>query len=228
MTFCFGKLGDSHVYVHGTFVLVAFVLATTGYGFHLVVYVGSLLIHELGHIFAASCMGASVSQVEIWPFGAVAKLEHVWQLEPAAEALVTLSGPLNSGILASICFFVNYSVLAQPGQYPMLMLLMKTNMGLFAINLLPCFPLDGGRFIRSQLAMKLGYVNASRKVFLAGMWVGTAGLVVGLAGMFAGRTGLLALVGGTLIIWGSLEEREFTDMKRIMDLLKRRERLKKR
>jgi len=95
-------LGNTRVCFHITFLLAAVILVFAGYGLHFLVYVGSLAFHELGHIFAAALMGAEVTQVEVWPFGATAKLERSWQLTPHADGMVAFAGPFNSGLLASV------------------------------------------------------------------------------------------------------------------------------
>jgi stage IV sporulation protein FB len=226
-------LGVTRLYFHITFLLAALILVLSGFGLHLLVFAGSLAFHELGHILWASFMGAEITRVEIWPFGASAKLERSWQLTPSADGMVALAGPFNSGILASVAsafqrgLMQSGSVVTE-GTYPLLDLLVKVNLGLFLMNLVPCLPLDGGRLVRSRLALKVGYVEASRKMAGWGLAAGTVMTVAGFLGLAAGFDWYSLAVFGPVIIWGAADERESAASQNIMEILNRSERLRQR
>ena len=227
------KLGNTQVCIHVTFLLTAFVLAVSGYALHLVVFLGSLLFHEMGHIMAASWMGAEVLKVEVWPFGAMAKLERTWQLSPPAETLVAIMGPLNSGILLALTTSLEQWVQRTRGidlvaHYPLLGFLQSVNLYLFAVNLIPCLPLDGGRFLRSRLAFRTGYVQASAKMARFGLWCGAVLTVLGVMLLAAGRPYAPVLIIGAVIWWGAKEEREDAVTRNVLDLLTKNDRLKQR
>ncbi|HHY76773.1 MAG TPA: hypothetical protein GX500_08440 [Firmicutes bacterium] len=227
------SLGNTRVYLHITFVLAALVLTLAGYGLQLLVLAGSLTFHELGHIFAAALMGAEITRIEVWPFGASAKLERSWQLTPYADAVVALAGPLNSGLLASVASafqrgLIQSGSLVTPSTYPLLDLLIKVNLGIFLVNLIPCLPLDGGRILRSRLALRMGYVEATRKMATWGLAVGSLMTVLGLAGLAGGSDWHVLAVAGPVVIWGAAEERESAAHGNIMEILNRGERLRQR
>lgn len=235
------------MFVHASFIAVALVLAVSGYFLHLVIFLGSLLFHEFGHVAAASWMDAEISRVEVWPFGAMAKLERTWQLSPPAETFVAFMGPFNSGLLLVLVSSIERGFLETRGMalgdsYPMLHLLARVNLGLLLINLIPCLPLDGGRVLRSQLALKVGYVEATKKVAALGTYIGAALGVVGLAGLFAGH-GLCGpgspvwcnmfanvwqycLLLGFLVIWGAREEQNSAVSTNFVDMFTRTDRLR--
>ncbi|HHW18252.1 MAG TPA: hypothetical protein GXX30_05070 [Firmicutes bacterium] len=231
MAFPVARVGDTRIYMHITFLASALVLVASGYGLYLLVFASSLLIHEIGHLVAASLLGADVSKVEVWPFGAVGKLERAWQLEPQSEAIIAISGPVHSGILTAIASFIE-TVLAQkiPGgnvgaEFPLLHFLIRVNLGLAVANLMPCLPLDGGRFLRSQLALRLGYIEASRKVVCWGFWFGGACTGAGVLSLAWGLPWHWALLLGPLVIWGAIEEKDAAELQNVLTLLLRNERL---
>lgn len=227
------RLGNTELCFHITFLLAALILALSGFGFHLLVFAGSLAFHELGHILAASLMGAEITRVEIWPFGASAKLERSWQLTPHADGLVALAGPFNSGLLASAASALQRGImesnsLVTQANYPLLDLLVKVNLGFFLLNMVPCLPLDGGRLLRSRLALRVGYVEASRKITVWGLAAGSLMTVLGLLGLASGFNWYFLAVAGPVIMWGAADERENAAKENIMEILNRGERLRQR
>ncbi len=175
-------------------------------------------------------MGAEVDKVVVWPIGAMATLERSWQLTPAAEGFVAVMGPVHSGVLLAIAGVVQQILLKNgvtnpAGEYPLIDLLIRTNLYLCCVNLIPCLPLDGGRLLRSRMAVKLGYAEASDRLIKFGLWCGALLSLVGLLTLVAGRTVFLALVTGPVIFWGAVEERHDATAKKIMGLLTRAERL---
>lgn len=227
------RLGNTRVCFHITFLLAALILVFAGFGLHFLVFAGSLAFHELGHILAASFMGADITRVEIWPFGASARLERSWQLTPYADGVVAFAGPFNSGLLASVASalqrgLIQSGSLVTPSTYPLLDLLVKVNLGFFLINMIPCLPLDGGRLVRSRLALRVGYVEASRKMTVWGLVAGSLMTVLGLAGLAAGYGWYVLAVAGPVIIWGAADERESAAQENIMEILNRSERLRER
>jgi stage IV sporulation protein FB len=223
------KFGQTEVYLHVTFIIAALVLGLSGFALHLAVFAGSLIFHELGHIAAASLLGAEVTRVEVWPFGAVGKLERTWQLAPAADTMVALAGPFNSGILCSLASALQRAIPQIPAyaglQFPLLDLLVRLNLGLFLMNLIPCLPLDGGRVLRSQLALRSGYVQASKSVAGWGLAVGTLITHVAAAGTVAGRAWYPFLVVGPLVVWGAVDEKNSAGTQNILEILMRSDRL---
>ncbi len=232
-----GRLGATQVRVHVTFMAVAVVMAASGYFWHLIVLVGSLLFHEFGHIAAASWMGAEISEIQVWPFGATARLERSWQLTPPAESLVAFMGPFNSGILLGLASaiergFVETRGISLTAEFPLLNLLIRTNLGLMLVNLIPCLPLDGGRILRSQVSLKVGYVESTKKVATFGICCGTGMILLGLAGILLARQWQvlwqLALIVGPLVIWGAMEEKSGASSSNFMEVITRTDRLRQR
>ncbi len=233
MRLAVAKIGNTKVLLHITFLLAGITLIGTGYALYFVVLVGSLLVHETGHLIAASFLDLEVREVEVWAFGAVARLDGVGQIEPWPEAIVAISGPLQSALLAGLGFLALLGFSAGTpemqilGRFPLLEFLVRMNLGLFTMNLLPCPPLDGGRFLRAQLSLKIGYRKASDKVSKIGIYVGAGITGLGFLGIFGGRQWYSLLILGPLLIWGAREEREKAAFTNVMMLLSRSQRLAK-
>lgn len=121
-----------------------------GYGRELFFLLVSLLLHELCHIAVLIFFRIRIKELEILPFGSVAKLEGLLEFEPRFEALVALAGPAASICIAILVFrFYGDPYLA------------AVNLTLGLVNLLPILPLDGGRILRAFLSQQLGFGRAT-------------------------------------------------------------------
>ncbi|MDN5363310.1 MAG: stage sporulation protein [Eubacteriales bacterium] len=142
-----------------------------------------VFLHELAHVLTAVSYGLRVREVELFLFGGVAVLEDDLALEPAAELPIALAGPLASFFLAGLGLAMKKW---EWGQEPLVSFFIEANLVLGAFNLLPFYPLDGGRILRSLLTERFGLQRGMEKAFFWG-WVGGWGLV------FAGLFSLLVL-----------------------------------
>ncbi|GIW33647.1 MAG: hypothetical protein KatS3mg072_0980 [Meiothermus sp.] len=143
----------------------------------------SVLIHELGHALTARAYGVQTREITLWLLGGVAQLEQIPRAR-GAEAVIAIAGPivsvLLSGLFGLLRGFVPSS--AAEGQF-LLGYLGIINLSLALFNLLPALPLDGGRILRSLLALYQPYLVATRtavatsKVLAFGL--GLLGLLVG-------------------------------------------------
>ncbi|HHW13228.1 MAG TPA: hypothetical protein GXX33_09550 [Firmicutes bacterium] len=117
----------------------------------------SVLLHETAHLVTAFSFGYRTLCVELFPFGGVARMEASLFNDPVAEAITAVAGPVQSILLAFFCrtFAPILHLPALTGD------LARINLGLGLFNLLPLFPLDGGRILRSVLVRKLGYKKAT-------------------------------------------------------------------
>ena len=136
-----------------------------------------VLLHELGHVFAATSFGLHVKEVELLPFGGVARIDDLLEADPLVEACVALAGPLTSFFLAGLTYY-----LIQLETFPLdwLQLSLRANIGIGLFNLLPGLPLDGGRIYRAYLVKDHGYREATGKAATMGkalaVFLGLGGL----------------------------------------------------
>lgn len=149
---------------------------------------GCVILHELGHALTARRFGIATLDITMYPIGGIARLERMPR-EPRQEFWIAVAGPaVNLGIAAVLCVLnlatgrsLGIDTLIPP-HTTVLGMLMWVNLLLAGFNLLPAFPMDGGRVLRAWLASKMPYTRATR----IAAWTGQ-----GMAAIF----GLLAVIG---------------------------------
>jgi Zn-dependent protease/predicted transcriptional regulator len=160
-----------------------------------VLFFGSVLIHELAHALVSQARGIRVQDITLFLFGGATRA-RVESRGPGDEFLIAVVGPLTSGLLAALFGIVagfGRDVLSSP-LVGTLGYLAWTNLLLAGFNLLPGFPLDGGRLLRSAIWKATGSLRrATRVASLAGQAVGWLLVAAGVAYLLAGN-----LAGG---IW---------------------------
>jgi Zn-dependent protease/CBS domain-containing protein len=128
----------------------------------------TVFLHELGHSLVAKKFGIRTLDIELTPMGAMSHLEHVPE-NPKHELLISLAGPLVSLCIALLLFvglkvgdhLFDFDEVFDPRQQPVAAV-MWLNLLLGLYNLLPIFPMDGGRGLRAVLAMRRSYPEATR------------------------------------------------------------------
>jgi Zn-dependent protease/CBS domain-containing protein len=153
-----------------------------------VLFFGSVLVHELAHALVAQARGIRVQDITLFLFGGATRAK-VDSRGPGDEFLIALVGPLTSGLLAALFGIVagfGGDVLSRPlaGTFGYLA---WTNLLLAAFNLVPGFPLDGGRLLRSAIWKATGSLaRATRVASVAGQGVGWLLVAAGVAWLLAG------------------------------------------
>ncbi|MFP3898603.1 MAG: site-2 protease family protein [Dehalococcoidia bacterium] len=172
---------------------------------------GSVLLHELAHCLVARARGMSVHSITLFLLGGVSNLEDEPE-KPRIELAVSIVGPLTSLALAGICWGLLQLAGDQQGPVAgMLAYLALINAILAAFNLLPGFPLDGGRVLRSILWEKTGsLVKATNIAATVGRFMGWGIIAFGLFQVFAGNLGglWLAFIGWFLSSSADASRRE--------------------
>jgi Zn-dependent protease len=146
-----------------------------------------VLLHEFGHVFAARRYGVQTPDITLLPIGGVARLERIPE-KPSEELVVALAGPAVNVVIAALLFLVlgglpsmdDGTQVQNPG-VGLLGRLAWVNITLVVFNLIPAFPMDGGRVLRALLAYRLGYTRGTRIAAGVGQAVAFA---LGLAGLF--------------------------------------------
>ena len=126
-----------------------------------------VVLHEFGHAFAAKAFGINTPDITLLPIGGVARLERMPE-EPVQELVIAVAGPLVNVVIAlgllvagGAQAFVNPSTSTMEGG-GLITQLMTINILLVLFNLLPAFPMDGGRVLRALLATRLSYARATQ------------------------------------------------------------------
>lgn len=131
-----------------------------------------VVLHELGHSIVAQKLGIQVHQITLYPVGGVAQLSR--QPDPKREIWITIAGPLVNLLiaLALIPFFLTQEFART---------LLLANLILFFFNLLPAFPMDGGRLLRAILGLKLSSTKSTKLAARIGQGMAILLGLVGLA-----------------------------------------------
>jgi Zn-dependent protease len=116
----------------------------------------SVVLHELGHALAARRYGIGTAHITLYPFGGVAAIESMPE-DPDQEIVIALAGPAVNFVLAAAAGWLYLGT-----DHPLAMAYVVTNLGMGVFNLLPAFPMDGGRVLRAVLAKNMGFLPASR------------------------------------------------------------------
>jgi Zn-dependent protease/predicted transcriptional regulator len=175
-----GTFAGIDVFVHATFLLL---IGWVGYSYWLehgtlakvaegVLFILALflcvVLHEYGHALTARKYGIKTRDITLYPIGGVARLERMPD-KPIEELWVALMGPAVNVVIAVILFAILYlsgnpapitNLTITSGSF--LARLMTVNISLVLFNLIPAFPMDGGRVLRALLAMRMEYVRATQ------------------------------------------------------------------
>jgi len=203
-----GEFAGIGVYVHATFLLLIGWVALLhwrqsedvagmleGVLFVLAIF-GCVVLHEFGHALTAKRYGIRTRDITLLPIGGLARLERMPD-DPKQELVVAIAGPAVNVVIAAVMYAVvlvlgnvnlpeRFSRL-EPfylGTGSFLFNLMVVNIWLVIFNLIPAFPMDGGRVLRGLLATRMDYVRATNIAATVGQFVAFVFGFVGLTGLF--------------------------------------------
>jgi len=164
-----------------------------------------VLLHELGHALAARRYGIVTRDIILLPIGGVARLMRMPE-RPQQEIVVAIAGPAVNVAIAVLLALILVG-LGHPLVLPtlgggLLEALLLVNLWMVLFNLVPAFPMDGGRVLRALLALQLPYARATR--IAAGIGQGIA-LLFGLFGLWQNQPGLMFI--GLFVFLAAAEER---------------------
>jgi Zn-dependent protease/CBS domain-containing protein len=215
-----GQIAGIDLYMHATFVMLLgwvavghlvqghrLVDALAGVALILSVFT-VVVLHELGHALVAKRFGIRTRDIMLLPIGGVARMDRMPD-DPKQELLVAIAGPAVNVALAMILFGVVAAMSIPFGIYglhliggPFLTKLMWINIGLAVFNMIPAFPMDGGRLLRALLAMRMAHVQATDLAAKIGRGLA---LALGFAGLFFNP--MLVLIALFIWIGGQQEAR---------------------
>lgn len=227
-SFKLGRFAGIDVYIHITFLLLLAFFGLSGYWSggtlasaalgvaYILALFGSVLLHEYGHALAARRYHIPTRDITLYPIGGVARLERMPD-QPLQELWVALAGPAVNVVIAAVLFvglwltggLTPLTELALV-EGPFLERLMYANLSLVVFNLIPAFPMDGGRVLRALLAMRMEYTRATQIAATLGQG---AALVFGLIGLF----GNPMLIFVAFFVWMAAgQEASLVQMKRAL------------
>lgn len=174
-----GSIAGTSVRIHLTFVLFLLWIGVSQYrlegaaaAWDTLAFISLLffcvVLHEFGHILMARRFGIKTSDVTLFPIGGIANMERIPE-KPSQELLVAIAGPavnlvIAAGLLVTLGSTITADDLAQLdiAGSSLVMRLAAANLILMGFNLIPAFPMDGGRVLRALLAMRMSYTDATR------------------------------------------------------------------
>jgi Zn-dependent protease len=159
---------------------------------------GCVLLHELGHALTARRFGIGTRDITLYPIGGVARLEGMGE-KPAEELLIAVAGPAVNVVIAlllapvgllglfhmagdGLTFSLDMGVASLVVRF--LTLVWMSNIMLVLFNLLPCFPMDGGRVLRALLTLGLGRLRATEVAVGVGL---VLAVLIGIVGPLMGN-----------------------------------------
>jgi stage IV sporulation protein FB len=172
-----GTIAGTAVRVHITFLLfLVWIFAAnyasggpdaawSGLAFMILLF-ACVLAHEFGHIFTARAFGVSTPDVTLLPIGGVARLERIPE-EPREEFLIAIAGPAVNVVIGFALVVLAGAHLGMgalsvdSAQISMIDRLASVNLFLAVFNMIPAFPMDGGRVLRALLAIRMGHTQAT-------------------------------------------------------------------
>ena len=152
-----------------------------------------VLLHEFGHVFAARRYGVQTPEITLLPIGGVAHLERIPE-QPSQELVIALAGPAVNVAIALLLFLALGALVPSEGMevqnanVNLLARLLWANIFITVFNLIPAFPMDGGRVLRAVLAHRLGYARGTQIAATVGQ-------------VLAFGFGLLGLFGNPLLLF---------------------------
>lgn len=208
-----GKIFGIDLYLHGTFWLLPLFVIFAGLGrppaeiatdlLFLFTIFGCVALHEVGHALAAAYYGIRTRDITLYPIGGVAALERMPE-KPLHEIVVALAGPAVNVVIAGGLFvgmvagqmlptmpdFESPDVLSD-----FVFRVFAANVILCLFNLLPAFPMDGGRVLRALLAVWMSRLRATEIAVAVSTFVALGFLM---AGLYFGLIGLMII---SLVVW---------------------------
>ncbi len=171
---------------------------------------GAVLLHELGHALVARRFGIRVLDIALWPLGGMARMSEMPE-KPKVEGCIAAAGPAVNLVLAAASGLVFLPTLLLPQSAPVdsirsvLLQFLWINAALGTLNLLPAFPMDGGRILRAWLARTRDWVDATELAVRTGRWIAGGMVVVGLLSGNLGWALALLVIAGFVWITGTRE-----------------------
>ncbi|WP_350342532.1 M50 family metallopeptidase [Proteinivorax tanatarense] len=194
------KLFKVKIYLNPLFLVVIILFSVTQLLAEGLILFFVVMFHEFGHIVVAKILGYDIEKVEILPVGGVAVINQPLEFNSRDEWFIALAGPFNNLIMIFICFIfkshLNYFTV-----------ILNANLILFLFNLLPAFPLDGGRVLRAYLSNKTSLSQANKFAVLMGFFCGILLLGISIYSFFyANEYSVYLLVLSSFIIIASRKE----------------------
>ncbi|MGB7605191.1 MAG: M50 family metallopeptidase [Lutisporaceae bacterium] len=181
------------------FILFLFVSIYIGYIHQSLIIFASVLLHEIGHVVVAKLLGIKVEEIELFPFGGVAKMEDITKYGGYMEAFIAIAGP---GVTA----FIAIIGIVFSGQNELLKTIGQFNIILLTFNIMPALPMDGGRIIRNILLHFMSYKQATKTMVISGRLTAIALVLYNIYIIYKGSNSVAYIITALFIYLGCHKE----------------------
>jgi Zn-dependent protease len=209
-----GRFAGIDLYIHATFLLVFLFVPQVFTGgseavrslLFILSLFGSVILHEFGHALTARRFGIETADITLYPIGGVARLRRLPRA-PGAELLITLAGPaVNFAIVAVLAGLASVGLIELGPFFPergFLAELVVMNLVLGIFNLIPAFPMDGGRILRAVLS---GLIGRARATTIAARVGRVLAVLFGLVALFVTHSPFHLALAAFIFLAGRMEE----------------------
>ncbi|EKF84850.1 CBS domain-containing protein [Methanobacterium formicicum] len=140
----------------------------------------TVVLHELAHSYVAQRYGIGIEKIVLLPIGGISAMEELPE-EPGQEFRIAIAGPLVNILIALVCYGLFFVLLqSYPTIASFLNYFALVNVILGAFNLIPAYPMDGGRVLRAFLAGRMSYLQATETAASVGKFLAIIMAVVGI------------------------------------------------
>lgn len=199
-----GKIWGIRIIVNDYFLLLLLGYALLGVLEQTLLLFFLVFCHELSHLLVASHYGLKAKEVELFPFGGVARVDGMLELSPETEFKVAIAGPLSNLLIYGITY-LNWPGLSEKALGGFFL---EANLVLGIFNLLPALPLDGGRMLRAALAKKIGFYRATAFALSLSKILAISLGLWGLAGIYFGFSNLHSFFLAVFLFGAAVKEEE--------------------
>lgn len=185
---------------------------------------GVVLVHEMAHALVARHLGITANEVELLPFGGVARTGTELQVDPVRETYTALAGPASNLAMFTLAVALKNYGLWHSDLGPFFL---QCNLLIAAFNLLPALPLDGGRVYRSYLASRIGITPATYRTAVLGQVFAVLIVLISVPGIWWGACGLDIPVTAFFLFYAATRERSAAPYLFVQLLIRKQQELRR-
>jgi len=215
-----GTLFGINIYINKLLVICIAIAIVLGEGTKLTVVFLVVFVHELAHMLMARALNLRVSEIELLPFGGVARIESLFEVNPRDEVYIAVVGPLSNVLLVLGCMGLRKIGLIPHKDYDFFI---QANLMLAGFNLLPAFPLDGGRILRAILSRELGIKRATRITTIGGFALALFLAMTGAYAIYYGIFNPTLFVMAGFLAYSAVKENRMASYVMVRDLTFKRD-----
>lgn len=193
-----GKVAGIQIILNNWFLVLLGLFAMVGMLGKVVIVFFAIICHELAHAGTAYLLGFKVREIELLPFGGVARIERLNEAAPLQDMVIAVAGPLCSLVLAAMTHMIMTEYAYRHEDWGFFL---KVNIMLACFNLLPALPLDGGRILRAWLCQIWDYGKATAAVVKVSMGVSFCLISYAIAEFFLTYTINVTFIGAGIFLF---------------------------